>query len=142
VVFPAPLRPLTRLLTAALLAGCLLAAAASSGLTPPADAAEAGVNLNSLEPAALAQATALGAHWVRVFAPWPDLEPAQGVHSAYWLGEYDRLLDSLPRGAHAIVDFVDTPSWESGSAALNTPPSNPYYGARQICRWECGQRAY
>jgi hypothetical protein len=126
VVFPAPLRVLTRLLTAALLVGCVLAGSASSGLTPPADAAEAGVNLNSLEPATLAQATALGAHWVRVFAPWPDLEPAQGVHSAYWLGEYDRLFDSLPKGTHAIVDFVDTPSWESGSPAFNTPPSNPY----------------
>jgi hypothetical protein len=62
---------------------------------------------------------------VRVFAPWPDLEPAPGVHSAYWLGQYDRLFDSLPRGTHVIVDFVDTPSWESGSAAPNTPPSQP-----------------
>jgi len=133
VVLRAPLRALKPLLAAALLAGCLLAGSAGSGggLISSADAAEAGVNLNSLEPAALAQATALGAHWVRVFAPWPDLEPAPGVHSAGWLGQYDRLLSSLPKGDHAIVDFVDTPSWESGSAAPNTPPSNPadYAGA-------------
>ncbi len=126
-----PLQAATRLLAATLLAACLLAGSAGSGLTVPAQAAEAGVNLNSLEPAALAQATALGAHWVRVFAPWPDLEPSPGVHSAGWLGQYDRLLSSLPKGIHAIVDFVDTPSWESGSAAPNTPPSNPadYAGA-------------
>ena len=83
------------------------------------------MNLNGLSPANVAEASALGAHWVRVFVPWPDLEPAQGVHSAFWLGQYDRLLGALPKGTHAILDFVDTPSWESGSAAPNTPPSNP-----------------
>jgi hypothetical protein len=31
----------------------------------------------------------------------------------------------LPKGTHAILDFVDTPSWESGSAAPNSPPANP-----------------
>jgi len=118
-----------RLSAAARLAACLLAGSAGTAALlaapAPAQAAEAGVNLNSLEPSAVAQATALGAHWVRVFAPWPDLEPAPGVHSAYWLGQYGRLLDSLPKGDHAIVAFVDTPSWESGSAASNAPPSNP-----------------
>jgi hypothetical protein len=120
---------LTRLSLAALLAACLFAGSAGTAALlaapAPAQAAEAGVNLNSLEPSALAQATALGVHWIRVFAPWPDLEPSPGVHSAYWLGQYDRLLDSLPKGDHAIVSFVDTPSWESGSSAPNAPPSNP-----------------
>jgi polysaccharide biosynthesis protein PslG len=91
----------------------------------PAAAAEAGVNLNGLSPSNVAEASALGAHWVRVFAPWPDLEPSPGVHSAFWFAQYDRLLGSLPKGTHAILDFVDTPSWESGSAAANAPPSNP-----------------
>ncbi len=100
--------------------GCGLFAAAT-----PADAAEAGVNLNGLAPANIAEAQALGAGWVRVFVTWPDIEPARGVHSAFWLAQYDRLLASLPKGTHAILDFVDTPSWESGSAAPNAPPSDP-----------------
>jgi hypothetical protein len=91
----------------------------------PASAAEAGVNLNGLAPGNVAEASALGAKWVRVFVTWPDIEPARGVHSAFWLAQYDRLLGALPKGTHAILDFVDTPSWESGSAAPNAPPSNP-----------------
>ena len=67
------------------------------------------MNLNGLSPANVAEASALGAKWVRVFVPWPDLEPSPGVHSAFWLGQYDRLLGALPKGAHAILDFVDTP---------------------------------
>jgi Cellulase (glycosyl hydrolase family 5) len=98
--------------------GALFAAA-------PASAAEAGVNLNGLSPVNVAEASALGAKWVRVFVTWPDLEPAPGVHSPFWLAQYDRLLGSLPKGTHAILDFVDTPSWESGSAAPNAPPANP-----------------
>jgi len=110
----------------AVLATLLACVACACGLSATsANAAEAGVNLNSLEPAAVAQASTLGAHWVRVFAPWPDLEPSPGVHSAYWLGQYDRLLSSLPKGSHAIIDFVDSPSWESGSPASNAPPANP-----------------
>jgi hypothetical protein len=142
-----PFRAATRLLTAVLLTACLAGSAGQALFAPaPANAAEAGVNLNSLEPAALAQATALGAHWVRVFAPWPDLEPSPGVHSAFWLGQYDRLLNALPKGDHAIVDFVDTPSWESGSAAPNTPPSNPadYAGALEYLagQWKGKVAAY
>jgi hypothetical protein len=110
----------------ATLATLLLCWACGGGLSAaPAQAAEAGVNLNGLSPANVAEASALGAHWVRVFVTWPDLEPARGVHSAFWLAQYDRLLASLPKGTHAILDFVDTPSWESGSAAPNAPPSNP-----------------
>jgi hypothetical protein len=127
VVLCAPLRALKPLLTATLLAACLLAGSGGWGLIAPApaDAAEAGVNLNGLSPANVAEASALGAKWVRVFVPWPDLEPSPGVRSAFWLGQYDRLLGALPKGAHAILDFVDAPSWESGSAAPNAPPSNP-----------------
>jgi hypothetical protein len=108
-----------------LLAGASLAAPAGSALLASASAAEAGVNLNSLEPSAVAQARALGVHWVRVFAPWPDLEPSPGVHSDFWLPRFERLFATLPKGTHVIVDFVDAPSWESGSAAPNAPPANP-----------------
>ena len=113
------------LLTAALLAGASLGGRSGPDPVASASAAEAGVNLNTLELPSLAQATALGGHWVRVFAPWSFLEPARGEHSAFWLPRYARLLSSLPKGTKAIVDFVDTPSWESGSAATNAPPTNP-----------------
>lgn len=101
------------------------ASCAGGPLATPASAAEAGVNLNGLAPANVAEAHALGAKWVRVFVTWPDLEPSPGVHSSFWLAQYDRLLNGLPKGTNAILDFVDTPSWESGSAAPNAPPSNP-----------------
>jgi hypothetical protein len=122
-----PGRAVRSLFFAVFLVSAALAAPAGSALVAPAPAraAEAGVNLNGLAPSNVAEATALGAHWVRVFAPWPDIEPSQGVHSAFWLGQYDRLLNSLPKGTNAILDFVDAPSWESGSPAANAPPSNP-----------------
>jgi hypothetical protein len=125
LILRAPIRALTGLLVAALLACCLLAGPAGSALVPSASAAEAGVNLKGLEPGAVAQATALGARWVRVFAVWSDLEPAQGVHDQGWLGQYERLVDSLPKKDHVIVDFVGAPSWESGSPASNATPTNP-----------------
>jgi len=131
---PVPPRAATRLLAAVLLSGFLLAGSAGSGLLAgsagsgllsQASAAEAGVNLNTLEPSGVIQAKKLGVHWIRVFAPWPDLEPSPGVYSAFWFPRFERLLDSLPKGVHAIVDFVGAPSWETGSAASNAPPSNP-----------------
>lgn len=110
----------------AVLATLLLSSTCACGLlATPASAAEAGVNLNTLEPAAIAQASTLGAHWVRVFAPWSYLEPSPGEHSAFWLPRFDRLLGSLPASTHVIVDFVGAPSWESGSSAGNAPPANP-----------------
>jgi hypothetical protein len=121
-------RALTRLSTAALLAAGLIAGSAgTTALLAPAtaQAAEAGVNLNTLEPSGIAEVKALGAHWVRVFAPWPDLEPSPGVHSAFWFPRFERLFSSLPKGTHVIIDFVNAPTWESGSAAPNAPPANP-----------------
>jgi Cellulase (glycosyl hydrolase family 5) len=113
---------LARLVIAATLmlgvAGCWLAPAS-------AGAAEAGVNLSSLSPSGVRQASALGVHWIRVFANWSYLEPGPGVHAANWFAEYDRLLDSLPKGTKVIMDLVSTPSWESGSSASNAPPRDP-----------------
>jgi hypothetical protein len=113
----------TRLATLAVLLACLTCAGGL--LSTSAQAAEAGVNLNTLEPSGVAQVKALGAHWVRVFAPWPDLEPSPGVHSAFWFPRFERVFATLPKGTKVIVDFVDAPSWESGSAAPNAPPANP-----------------
>jgi hypothetical protein len=112
---PVPPRAATRLLAAVLLSGFLLAGSAGSGLLAgsagsgllsQASAAEAGVNLNTLEPSGVIQAKKLGVHWIRVFAPWPDLEPSPGVYSAFWFPRFERLLDSLPKGVHAMVEFV------------------------------------
>ncbi|HEV2943985.1 MAG TPA: hypothetical protein VGX26_02585 [Solirubrobacteraceae bacterium] len=129
--FPVSLRSGARLVLAVVvLAGAALGGPAGTALVTNASAAEAGVNLNTLEPAAIAQASALGAHWVRVFAPWSYLEPSPGEHSAFWLPRFDRLLSSLPSGTHAIIDFVGAPSWESGSTAPNAPPSDPADYAR------------
>lgn len=98
---------------------CLMALAPAAG-----EAAEAGVNLNTLSPGGLEAANALGAKWIRVFVPWGDIEPARGQHAQNWLAEYDRVLASLPRGGHAIFDVVGAPSWESGSSAGNAPPAS------------------
>jgi hypothetical protein len=110
----------------ATLTALLACAVCTCGLSATsASAAEAGVNLNTLEPSGVAQVKALGAHWVRVFAPWPDLEPSPGVHSAFWFPRFERVFSTLPKGTKVIVDFVNAPSWESGSAAPNAPPANP-----------------
>jgi hypothetical protein len=118
------LRTTTRRLAiaAALLAGGTVGAVA---LAPAAMGAEAGVNLSSLSPAGVEQATALGAKWVRVFVPWVDVEPARGQYGQNWLAEYDRLLATLPKGSRAIFDVVGAPAWESGSSAANATPANP-----------------
>jgi hypothetical protein len=106
------------------------AATGGSALVSSASAAEAGVNLNNLNASSVGQVSTLGAHWVRVFAVWSDLEPAPGVHDAGWLAQYDRMLDTLPKNDNAIVDLVGAPSWESGSTASNAPPSDPADYAR------------
>jgi hypothetical protein len=109
-------------LGASLLAG---AVGCCGMLAPSADAAEPGVNLNSLGSTSINQASALGVHWVRVFAVWNDLEPSRGVLAANWFAEYDHLLATLPKGTKVIIDLVGTPPWESGSGAANAPPRDP-----------------
>jgi hypothetical protein len=123
VRLPIPRTAARRLaLAAALLAGGTAGVAA---LAPAASGVEGGVNLSSLSPAAMEQANALGAKWVRVFVPWVDIEPARGRQAANWLAEYDRLLGMLPKGGHAIFDVVGAPAWENGSDASNAPPASP-----------------
>jgi Cellulase (glycosyl hydrolase family 5)/Bacterial Ig domain len=93
-------------------------------LAPSATAAEAGVNLSTISPGSIEQASALGAHWIRVFAPWDVLEPTAGSHPSNWLWTYDQLLATVPKGTKVILDVVGTPTWESGSQAANAPPRN------------------
>jgi hypothetical protein len=110
----------------ALVAALLLFGTGGSGaLAAPTSAAEAGVNLNNLNPSSVGRATALGAHWIRVFESWRNLEPSAGVRSAPLLAQLDGLLASLPPGTHVILDLVGAPAWESGSGASNAPPRDP-----------------
>jgi Cellulase (glycosyl hydrolase family 5) len=90
-----------------------------------ASAAEPGVNLISNSPSQLASVSALGTHWVRMFATWPDLEPQPGMFATNWLNYYEQTFRSLPKGTKVLLDVVDTPSWESGSSDEHAPPANP-----------------
>ena len=113
----------TRSLRAALASTLVLTAlllAASS-----AYAAESGVAVPGPNAVNAPDIRALGTHWVRMFATWPDLEPSRGVYSTSWLASYDQTIASLPAGTKVILDVVDSPSWETGSTDEHTPPANP-----------------
>ncbi len=110
------------------LLGSLLAvlAALALGFAPAAaPAAEPGVVLADSFSPHVGDLKALGVHWVRVFATWPDLEPAPGEYSASWIANYERLFHELPAGTKVIVAVVGTPQWETGSSDEHTPPANP-----------------
>jgi hypothetical protein len=112
-------RSVLAVLAAAFLSVGVVASAA------PAGAAEAGVVVTEANATQLADLRALGTHWVRLFATWPDLEPQRGVFAANWMASYERTFASLPPGTHVIIDMVDTPQWETGSTDPHTPPANP-----------------
>jgi hypothetical protein len=119
-----PRPDLWRGITCALLA--LVTAAAVAFASPgSAAAAEPGLGINPANPGQIADTKALGAGWVRVFATWPDLEPQRGVFAPNWLASYEQLFRSLPVGTKVIIDVVDTPRWETGSADEHAPPANP-----------------
>jgi hypothetical protein len=100
--------------------------AVASGISAtPCFAAAPGVVLASTTHRQIETVKSLGVHWVRVFATWPDLEPAPGVFAQNWLNVYEKLFHELPAGTKVIVDVVDTPQWETGSSDEHTPPANP-----------------
>ncbi len=68
---------------------------------------------------------ALGTHWVRMFVTWPDIEPSRGVYAPNWIASYEQAFSQLPAGTKVLLDVVDSPSWETGGGAPNTPPANP-----------------
>ncbi len=111
-----------------LLAG-IAAAALAIGIAgvgvAPASAAEPGVNLATAGAGQIQSIPALGTHWVRLFATWPDLEPTPGSFSPFWLNYYEETLRSLPAGTKVLLDVVNTPSWETGSSNEHTPPVDP-----------------
>jgi hypothetical protein len=113
-----------RLALLALLAICAVATCAAPALAADPTPAPGVVLANTGTPR-VADLKALGTHWVRVFAAWPDLEPAPGVFSSNWLYYYEQLFRELPAGTKVLVDVVDTPQWETGSSDPHTPPANP-----------------
>ncbi len=114
----------TRLLAFTLTA-CALTTGSAAVNASDASAAEAGVVLASVNPAQISDVKTLGAHWVRLFATWSDLEPEHGSYSTFWLEYYEKTISALPAGTKVIIDVVDTPSWETGSSNDLTPPANP-----------------
>ncbi len=88
-------------------------------------AAEAGVGLSEPSAGQIANVKSLGTHWVRMFATWPDLEPAPGVYASNWLAYYEQAFKQLPAGTKVIIDVVGSPKWETGSSNQNTPPAHP-----------------
>jgi hypothetical protein len=92
---------------------------------PSARAAEPGVVLANQSAPANLQLSSLGTHWVRLFATWPDLEPASGDYAANWIAAYEETFRKLPPGTKVLLDVVGTPQWETGSSNEHAPPANP-----------------
>jgi hypothetical protein len=95
-------------------------------------AAEAGLAFPGPGNVRAADVKALGTHWVRMFLTWPDVEPQRGVYAQNWLAAYETAFRSLPPSTKVILDVVDSPQWETGSASPITPPANPYDYASMI----------
>jgi hypothetical protein len=110
------------MLPAAVTALALLAAGLISA--SPVSAAEAGVGVGAGTPGEVAAVRTLGTHWVRMFVAWPQVEPARGSYNALWFAAYEKLYGELPAGTKVILDMVDTPSWETGSSDIHTPPAS------------------
>ncbi|MEA2637910.1 MAG: polysaccharide biosynthesis protein PslG [Chloroflexota bacterium] len=112
---------LRRASLALLLASAIIAAVASSA----AWGAEPGVAVPGPGALHVGEIKAVGTHWVRMFVTWPDIEPARGAYSASWLTSYEQSFSQLPAGSKVILDVVDSPQWETGSANEHAPPANP-----------------
>ena len=106
------------------LAAAALAVLALS-VPAPASAAEPGLALPGPNGLKVSDIHTLGTHWVRMFAPWPDLEGGRGVYDEGWLTEYEKAFRELPAGSRVILDIVDSPPWETGSADPHRPPADP-----------------
>lgn len=115
-----------------------------------AQAAESGVVVNGqtgLSPQSDALLAGLGVGWVRGFVPWTTFEPTPGRLNESQVSALESGLAALPKGTKVILDVVNTPQWESGSANAVMPPRNPADYARfvgtmarrfkgQVAAWE------
>ncbi len=108
---------------AALLLSMLALAAIGVAGVSAAQAAEPGVNISP--SSSISDLKALGTHWVRLFISWRTLQPAPGAIAPSALSSYEAFFKSLPAGTKVLVDVLDTPAWETGSADEHMPPANP-----------------
>jgi hypothetical protein len=105
-----------------------LCAAGTVATSTAAAAASPGVVFNGpegLSPQIDRYVGALGVPWVRAFVNWPSFEPARGQLAAGDVTALESGMASLPAGTHVLLDVVDTPQWESGSANPTMPPRRP-----------------
>jgi hypothetical protein len=94
----------------------------------PAQGAVPGVVVdgpNGFSPQSDGQVARLGVGWVRGFVPWTTFEPTRGHLSENQVSVLETGLAALPKGTKVILDVVDTPQWESGSANPVMPPRDP-----------------
>jgi hypothetical protein len=112
-----------RRLIALLLIGASITATAAMR-APSASATEAGVGVNTPNAVQIGAARSLGAHWVRMFISWRALQPTPGPVSSSSLASYEQLFSQLPPGTKLILDVVNSPRWETGSADEHAPPAN------------------
>jgi hypothetical protein len=104
----------------------LLSALAVLAVAPDrARSAEPGVAVPGPNAIRAPEVRALGVHWVRMFATWPDLEPARGTLAPAWLSLYEQSIRQLAPGTKVLLDVVDSPQWETGSPDEHMPPANP-----------------
>jgi cellulase (glycosyl hydrolase family 5)/Big-like domain-containing protein len=101
----------------------------------PAQGAESGVVVNGptgLSPQSDAQLAGLGVGWVRGFVPWNVFEPNKGHLNEPQIGALENGLAALSKGTKVILDIVNTPQWESGSANPAMSPRDPADYARFV----------
>ncbi len=99
----------------------------------PAQAVETGVVINGpegLSSQVVGETSGLGVGWVRVFAAWNIFEPNRGQLNEPEINTLETGIAMLPKGTKVIVDVVNTPQWESGSANPSMPPRDPADYAR------------
>ncbi len=100
-----------------------------------AQGAESGVVVNGptgLSPQSDGLLAGLGVSWVRGFVPWNTFELSPGHLNEPELSALETGLAALPKGTKVILDVVNTPQWESGSADPAMPPRDPADYARFV----------
>ena len=122
-----PIRHGLRLRTLIAAAAALLVLVLAMKLPEPPDAqaAEPGLALPGPQDMHVSDIKALGTHWVRMFAPWPDFEIGRGIYNDGWLKAFEKGFSELPPGTKVILDVLNSPQWETGSPDEHTPPANP-----------------
>jgi hypothetical protein len=107
--------------------------AAAAGVTAalfcasPAHAVETGINetLNQTVPTAH-KAERLGAHWVRLWVAWDQMQPTRsGLHPHLLAGLQGGVAALKQRGIRVLVVVQRAPAWASGVSSGIAPPRDP-----------------